>query len=115
MHHGKSNGKRNTRKVCKNTSILRNQREILQKRGEIGNLWRMTKKRSSETLADENRKSFGKSSDWGDFPQSLQNFSEIGGNLKQGDASLPQGDGRPCCVVCKKQVCRKHSQNIRSN
>jgi len=29
-------------------------------RGKIRNLWLMTKKRSSEILADENRKFFGK-------------------------------------------------------
>jgi len=37
----------------------------------------------------------GKKENWENYPQSLRNCSEIGGNLKQGaNASLPQGDGR---------------------
>jgi len=41
-------------------------------------------------------KIYGKRSNGKNFPRSVNIFSEIGGNLKQGgNASLPQGDGRP--------------------
>jgi len=44
-------------------------------------------------LADKNRKVFREKVKSGTFPRSQKNFSEIGGNLKQGgNASLPQRD-----------------------
>src|SRR6218665_2590410 len=55
----------------------------------------MTKKRSSEILADENRKFCREKVK---FPQSLNFFSKIGGNLKQWGKMHHglRGDGRPC-------------------
>jgi len=51
-------------------------------------------------LADENRKILFEKAKLGKFPTESEKFSEIGENLKQrGNASLPQGDGRPCPVL----------------
>ena len=52
----------------------------------------MTKKRSSEILA-ENRKSFGKRSNWGNFPQSPKHFSEIGGKSDTGGKCVIASEG----------------------
>ena len=58
----------------------------------------MTKKRSSEILADENQKTFVEKVKLGKFYTESENFfREIGGKSETGgNASLPQGDGRPC-------------------
>ena len=58
-------------------------------RGEIRNLWLMTKKRSSEILADENQEilKFGK------FSTESENFSETGGNLKQRGKCIIASEG----------------------
>ena len=65
------------------------------KTGGIRNLWSMTKRRSSEILADENRKFWEKVTFVKFFTHS-EKISKTGGNLKQGwgNASWPQGDGR---------------------
>ena len=55
-------------------------------------MWSMTKKRSSEILADENREIFREKVKFRNFSTESENFSKIGGNLKQGgNASWPQG------------------------
>ena len=100
MHHGKSMGNEIHvyYNVCKNTSIFRNQRGNFAKVGgkekfpEMGENelkqenrgWSVTKKRSSEILADENLIFFVKRPNRGNFPRSPKLFSKIGGNLKQG-------------------------------
>jgi len=65
----KVEGKRNTQKVCKKQRNFSKTGGIFQSREETGkiwreirNLWSMTKNRSSEILADENRETlfFGK-------------------------------------------------------
>jgi len=54
----------------------------------------MTKKRSSEILADEHQKTFEH------FRKSQWFFSKIGGNLKQGEnAWWPQGGWTPLLLV----------------
>src|SRR6218665_1563832 len=59
----------------------------------------MTKKRSSEILADKNGKFFREKVTFLKFSRKSKIFSKIGGNLKQGgNASWPQGDGRPCSL-----------------
>ena len=56
----------------------------------------MTKKRSSEILADENRKSFWEKVKSGKFSAESEIFFGNRGNVKQGgNASLPRGGGRP--------------------
>ena len=86
MHHGQSRGKRNAQKVCKNdVNFMKVGVDFLRVRdqrnwGKFWNLWSMTKKRSSETFADENRNFFWKRSNMENFRRSLRNFSEIGGN-----------------------------------
>ena len=68
----------------------------------------MTKKRSPEILADGNRNVFGEKVKLVTFStRSPKYLSEIhvGGNLKQrGNASLPQGDGRPCENIKRTEV-----------
>ena len=63
-------------------------------------------KRSSEILADENRKNFlGKGKIKKNFMES-ENISEIGGNLKQGgNASLPLGGWMPLNLCPMKYHC----------
>jgi len=57
-------------------------------------------KRSSEILAEEKRKICWEKIKLGTFSMESYIFLEIGGNLEQGgNASLPQGDGRPCLRV----------------
>ena len=52
----------------------------------------MTKKRSSEISADENQEIFPEKVKFWKFSSESQNFSKIGGNLKQGgNASWSQG------------------------
>src|SRR6218665_502431 len=99
----KVGGKRNTRKVCKkqvnlsktegNICQSRGERiifaklgKVLQQRkwGEIRNLLSMTKKRSSEILADENQEIFREKVKLLKFFSKSENFSKIAGNLKQG-------------------------------
>ena len=53
------------------------------KLGEIQNLWSMTKKWSSEILADENREICREKIKVWKFSTESENFSKIGGNLKQ--------------------------------
>ena len=55
-------------------------------------------KRSSKILADENRNFFGEKVKLGEnFPWSLKNLSEVGGNLKQGEMHhCLRGDERSC-------------------
>jgi len=57
----------------------------------------MTKKKSSEILADESEETFREKVKLSKFFRKSENFSEIGGNLKQRgeNASWSQGDGRP--------------------
>ena len=56
----------------------------------------MTKKRSWEILADENRKNFREKVKFGKFSTESEIFSETGGIWNRGgNASLPRGDGRP--------------------
>ena len=60
----------------------------------------MTKKRSSENLADENQKLYLEKVKLGKFSTNMRNFGEIGGNLKQGEIRhCLKGDGRPCHLV----------------
>ena len=68
-------------------------------RGEIRNLWRMTKKRSSEIFADENRKFWGEKVKLGKFSicESAKFFGNRRANLKQREEMhhCLRGDGRP--------------------
>ena len=65
-------------------------------RGEILNLWLITKKRSSEILADENRQISGKKVKFGKVYTESEIFRKQRGNLKQGQyASLPQRGWTP--------------------
>jgi len=52
--------------------------------GRIRNLWSVTKIRSSEISADENREIFREKVKFVKFSTESENFSKIGGNLKQG-------------------------------
>ena len=66
------------------------------KQGEIRNLWSMTKKSQQKFLRMKIQKFFGKRVKFLKFSRKSENFPKIGGNLKQrGNASWPQGDGRP--------------------
>src|SRR6218665_2027734 len=57
----------------------------------------MTKKKSSEMLADENREMFREKVQILKFSSESEIFSKIGGNLKQGEMHHGlRGDGRPC-------------------
>jgi len=58
----------------------------------------MTKKRSSEILADKNhRKFFSEKVNLAKFSPESEKFSKIGGKSETwGNAPLPRGDGRPC-------------------
>ena len=57
----KVGGKRNTQKVCKKqVNFLETGVTFLKVGGQIRNLWSMTKKRSSNILADENQHFFRK-------------------------------------------------------
>ena len=58
-------------------------------------MWSMTKKRSSEILADENREIFREKIKFKKILQS-ENFSKIGGKSETGEiASWPQGGWTP--------------------
>ena len=70
-----------------------------EKWGEIRNFWSTTKKRSSEILADENQKIFREEVKFGKFSTELENFSETGGNLKQGgNHHCLRGMDAPVCT-----------------
>src|SRR6218665_1682340 len=57
----------------------------------------MTKNGCQKVWRMKIKKFLGKRSNWGNFPRSPKNLSEIGGKSETGgNASLPQGDGRPC-------------------
>ena len=60
-------------------------------------MWLMTKKRSSEILADENQEIFREKVKLRKFSSEPEIFSKIGGNLKQGGKCImvSEGDGRP--------------------
>ena len=65
-------------------------------RGEIRNLWPMTKKKSSGILADENRKKISGKVKFGKLFAESEIFSKIGVKSETGgNASWSQGDGRP--------------------
>ena len=53
----------------------------------------MTKKRSSEILADENLKFFGEKVTFWKFSTESENLSKIGGNLKQGEKCIMVSGG----------------------
>jgi len=87
MHHGQSTGgKRNTHKVCKKQVNFSKTEGKFWQRREIRNLSSMTKKRSSEILADENRRIFWEKVKCLKFKFSIEfeNLSKIGANLKLG-------------------------------
>ena len=48
-------------------------------------MWSMTKKRSSEILANENRKMFREKITFRKFSPESEYLSKIGGNMKQGE------------------------------
>src|SRR6218665_211942 len=74
--------------------------------GKIYNFWSMTKKGSSEILADENLETVFEKVKLKKISMESENFLEIGGNLKQGgNASLPHGDGRPRWIYVVLGVC----------
>ena len=66
----------------------------------------MTKKGSSEILADENLEIVFEKVKLKKISMESEKFLEIGGNLKQGgNASLPQGDGRLRWIYVVLGVC----------
>jgi len=104
----KVGGKRNTHKVLKSRWIFLKQGGIFksrgimifakqveiywnrENRGEIRNLWSMTKKKKGHREIFREKVKFWK------FSIESENFSKIGGNLKQrGNASWPQGGWAP--------------------
>jgi len=48
---------------------------------------------------------FWKRSNWGNFPRSPKISSGIGGNLKWGNASFPQGGWTPLPILCYTHHC----------
>src|SRR6218665_2571991 len=62
-------------------------------RGEIRNLWSMTKKKKSEILAAESQEIFREKVKLLKFFRKSENFSEIGGNLKQGGKCIMVSGG----------------------
>src|SRR6218665_1045873 len=60
-----------------------------------GNLWWMTKKRSSEILADENRKNFREKVTFGKFSMESENFSEMGRKSETGGENALRGMDAP--------------------
>src|SRR6218665_2894228 len=84
-------------KCCKTGKIL----------GEIRNLWSMTKKRSSEILADEN----------GKFSRKSQNFSKIGGKsetggkciMASGGMDAPGGSSQAIIIISKPWIIAEFS------
>ena len=84
--------------------IHRNQGRKCTKRGKIGgeirNLWSMTKKRSSEILADENKEIFREKVKLTTFSTESENFSKIGGKSETGvgNASWSQRGWTPLYI-----------------
>ena len=103
MHHGQSRGE-NTREVCKKLlnflenrgklEIFANQRGKCSRTGKIGgNLWSMTKKRSSEILADESQEIVREKVKLLKIFRKSENFSEIGGKSETGGECIMVSGG----------------------
>ena len=56
-------------------------------------MWSMTKKRSSEILADENRENFRKNVKLENFPRSLRNVSKIGEEIRNRGECIIASEG----------------------
>ena len=67
----------------------------------------MTKKTSSEILADENRIISLDMVKLGKFSTESENFLEMGKILKQRNASLPQWDERPALQCATEFIVKK--------
>ena len=64
-----------------------------EKRGEIRNLWSITKKGSSEILADENGKHFREKVKFEKLSTESENFSKIGGKSETGGKCIMVSEG----------------------
>ena len=121
VHHGQSRGKRNTHKVCKkqvNFSktggklfkvggiiIFAKQGEMYwnrENKGEIRNLWSMTKKRSSEILADENREIFREKVKFWKFSRVWKFLENRGKSETEGNAGSLKGGWTPLACTSSK-------------
>ena len=97
MHHGKSRGKRNTRKVCKKREFSRGQKKIFLIGGKLIETGKFVVNDYKKGGQKFWRMKIGKFLGKGQivfFSQSRKNLWETGKNMKLGNASLPRGDGR---------------------
>src|SRR6218665_2574342 len=65
----------------------------MQNRGDIRNLWSMTKKRSSEILTDENGKIFREKVKFLKSPRKFKKFSKTGGKSETGGKCIMASGG----------------------